>query len=158
MRLAFASLGAVLVAGAGYAGSSAHGRSRPSTITTPAAVEADLAAVRAAVDGSGILVPFRPARIGRRSCVIPRGGLAIARAHLIRGVCETHVRRRAGLRIVILQESWRARDSAGSGGRPFRQPDPRRRRLNTTWLLTVSPSGNVLAGRLRGDLPPQLVI
>src|SRR6266481_5487029 len=144
MRLAAAAF-----SGAGC--SSTHTTSPPSRTTTSAARRGDLAAVRAAVNDSGILLPFRPAHIGRRSCVIPRGGLAMAGTHPIRGVCETRVLRRPGSRVVTLRENWSAPDFVDSGGQQFRQPDPRRKRLNTTWLLTVSPSGKVLAGRLRGD-------
>jgi hypothetical protein len=156
-RVAAACLAVASFAGVGCSDSGKHHKSPPPR-TTSATTSGDLAAVRVAVNGSGILVPFRPARIGRKSCAIQRGGPAVpAGTHLIRGSCETRVLRRAGFRVVVLRESWSARDFAGNGGRPFRPPDPRRRRLSTTWLLNVAPSGKVVGRRLRGDLPPQLV-
>ena len=89
--------------------------------------------------------------------MIPRGGLTFAGTHLIRGICDTRVLQRARGRVVILRQSWSARDFAGSGGPPFRQPNRRRHRLNTTWFLKVTFAGKVVGGSLRGDFPPQLV-
>jgi hypothetical protein len=132
------------------------------TLSTPransGATRADLAAARAALaNGSGIFAPFRPARVGRRSCAIPEGGPPGLKEKAVPGKCETRVLRRAGLRLVIFSESWSARDFRGSGGSKFRKPGSRHR-LTTSWLVTVAPSGEVRHVRARGDFPPQLVM
>ena len=113
-------------------------------------MRADLAAARAALaSGSGILVPFRPARLGPKSCKIARGG------KLLPGECETRVLHRGVERLVIFSESWNARAFRG-GGPAFRKPGARRR-LQTSWLVLVAPSGKVRHVTIRGDFPPQLV-
>jgi hypothetical protein len=76
---------------------------------------------------------------------------------LLRGTCETRVLHRAGERLVIFSESWSARDFRGSGGKRFRQAGARRR-LQTSWLVTVTPSGKVRRVRIRGDFAPQFVM
>ena len=58
----------VAVVSAGCFGSARPRTSIGATKANPAAIRADLAAARAALaNGSGILVPFRPARLGRYS-------------------------------------------------------------------------------------------
>jgi hypothetical protein len=155
-RILVVVIAAASLAAAGCSSSGAHKSSAPAKASASRRERGDLAAVRAAVYGSGILVPFRPAHLGRKSCTIERGGIVKAGTHLIRGVCETRVLRRGRSRVVILSESWSARDFAGSGGR-FRQPGSRRR-LRTSWFLIVKPSGEIPRGTVRGDFPPQLVM
>jgi hypothetical protein len=155
-RFAVVPLAAVAVGVAGCSGSGG-GKVNPGPNTAVStSVGGDLVAVRAAVNGSGILAAFRPPRLGRRSCTIQRGGLVKAGTHLIRGVCETRVLRRGRSRVVILSESWNAHDFGGSGG-PFRRPGSRRH-LRASWFLTVKPSGKISHGAVRGDFPPQLVM
>lgn len=113
---------------------------------------ADLEAVRIAIGSSGILIPFRPARLGTRGCRISRGGPV---AQLLHGTCLTRVLRRRNDRVVLLTESWQTRDFAGSGER-FR--DPARARSTTTWSFVVTRSGHVRRATVRGNFPPQLVM
>jgi hypothetical protein len=145
----------VAVLSAGCFGSSGHRTSIRTSKPSPVAIRFDLAAARAALaNGSGILAPFRPARLGRYSCTIPRGGFAVK---LLRGTCETRVLHRAGERLVIFSERWSARDFRGSGGKRFRQAGSRRR-LQTSWLVTVTLSGRVRQVRISGDFAPQFVM
>jgi hypothetical protein len=125
------------------------------TVKDHGRVRADLAAVRAALaNGSGVLEPFRPARLGRRSCTLSRGG--VADTHRVRAMCDVRVLHRGSERVVVLSESWSARDFRGTGER-FRRPGARKR-LQTSWLLTVTRGGGVRHVTIRGDFPPQLVM
>jgi hypothetical protein len=115
--------------------------------------QARLALVRVALaSGSGILVPFRPARVGRKRCLIPRGGPTLT---FVRGKCDTRVVHRRGEDVVIFSESWNAHDFSGRGER-FRPPGSRLR-LQTSWLITVTTAGRIGVTTIRGDFPPQLV-
>jgi hypothetical protein len=118
----------------------------------PRRVGADLAAVRVAVRSSGIFVPFRPARLGVRGCRIPRGGPSVK---VLPGTCVTRVVRRTRERVVILSESWDARDFRGSGARFLK---PSGHRLKTTWRVAVTPAGEIRDVRIFGNFPPQLVL
>jgi hypothetical protein len=140
-----------------YAGAPQSGNARPRPPISPAHRGRDLTAVRVALSGSGIFTPFRPVRVGRWNCNIPRGGLAKAGADLIHGVCETPVIGRAGGWLALLSESWNARDFVGHGGRSFREPGLRRR-LTTSWVLAISSSGTIRRATISGDFPPQLVM
>ena len=148
-RFAVVSLAAVMLAGC----SGGHQTSIRASQTNGGGLRADVAAARAALgNGSGILAPFRPLRLGRRSCAIPRGGMKV---EFLRGLCETRVLRRPGERVVIFSESWNARDFRGSG-QEFQQPGSRRR-LQTSWFVTVTATGKVRRVRIRGDFAPQFV-
>jgi hypothetical protein len=115
--------------------------------------QAKLALIRSVLaTRSGILAPFRPPRLGRKRCLIARGGPT---EKLVPGDCQTRLIRRARERLVIFTESWSAREFRGSGAR-FRQPDSRPR-LQTSWLITVTADGKVGRTTIRGDFPPQLV-
>jgi hypothetical protein len=152
-RVAALCLATVMLAGC--FGSGRHQATARASKTKVAALRADLAAARAALgNGSGILAPFSPARLGRTSCPIPRGGMKVA---FLRGICETRVLRRAGERLVIFSESWNARDFGCSCGKRFRQPRSRRR-LQTSWLVTVTASRQVRHVRVHGDFAPQFVM
>jgi hypothetical protein len=157
-----ARIAALVLATVTLAGCLGSGGPEP-TLSTPransGATRADLAAAHAALtNGSRIYAPFRPARVvGWRSCAIPEGGPPGLKEKAVPGRCETRVVRRAGFRLVIFSESWRARDFRGSGGSRFRKPGSRHR-LTTSWLVAVAPSGEVRHVRVRGDFPPQLVM
>jgi len=136
---------------AGCHGGGSDGSVRRSE-TSSRQVRADREAVRIAIGSSGILTPFRPARLGTRSCTIPRGGPV---TRLLHGTCETRVLRRHEERVVLLTESWDARDFAGSGER-FRKPSGPRSK--TTWVFHVTRSGHIRGVRVSGNFPPQLVM
>src|SRR5215475_4558196 len=128
-RVALIAVVAVVAAGCSHAHNAAP---LPTpTLSTPSSH--DLAAVQAAVKSSGIFTAFRPVRLGRRSCMIPAGGLV---PRLIHGVCETLLDRRDGRLLVTLSETWHASDFRGSGGPTSKfHPADGHRHLSTSWLL-----------------------
>jgi hypothetical protein len=144
---------AIAVASAGVAGCQHDGADSARHSQTPSAESrADREAVRIAIGSSGILTPFRPARLGTRSCRIARGGPV---TQLLHGTCRARVRRRHADRVVLLTESWNKRDFAGSGER-FRNPSGARSK--TTWTFVVARSGHVRRVTISGNFPPQLVM
>jgi hypothetical protein len=150
-----AVLAVAAMASAGCFGSNGHHGGVGGTTTHQGQARADLAVIRAALaNGSGVLAPFRPARLGRRSCTIPRGGIADTR--LVHAVCEARVLRKRSEQVVVLSENWNARDFRGSGER-FRRPGSQQR-LQTSWLLTLTRGGTVRRVTIRGDFPPQFVM
>lgn len=141
-----------VVLAAGCAGSSSddiHERAR-------AGSPEDVAAIRAALGPSGrILTPFRPGGLGRKSCAITRGGPPAFRPMRIAARCATVVSRVDDWILVSFRQTWAAKDFRGSGGR-FRRRGSRRR-LSTTWRVTLSHALEVVRVDVIGDLPPQLV-